>query len=641
MSHPCNAGCRTVATCLVWAAGVVVSAGGARGQAGDLAGGQDGRRPVNAESAPAAPAALSAEPPSPAACLSAFHAMEKWVRAWSVPAEAQAVDPEGTAGVCVTLRLAGVSGRVLTRSVVMASGSNKGRTLWEAARRALAEADPKMPVEKDATRGEQLREVAARVLIDVQFAGAGVPLDAASYDEAARRFSPGREGVLARVRGENDEMVSAVFPGQQLSMALGAARAVEVAVGGLKLPPVALSELRDKHGMSLQKFAVRHVAQESAGDAPVILFRGSSLVPLAAMSSEGMREFAGAMADHLQSHVWRGAEAFGLRGSYNPLTDVYSPPVAGAREQAVAALALLEFARFGGASPERARSAAGAAAKIVDDLTVVVPPETDPATKPVDAAAWLIADAELSNAGTMVAADGAREQRTVAFRARALAGVRAAFTPPDAWGEGLTPGERAMVALALAVTAGDEAARDTAKSAVRSLFRSTEPGQLVALMPWLGRAEVALVNETEAVPSAEALRQLRTLCWGAQLAAGAVPDDPDFAGGIAFAGGGAGGPALPTWQTLRPLAWMAEMLGDPRLTSKEEVRDEVLRLLNGLRFARQLAVDPSVSHMFRDHGRARGGIRLSLWDQTVSVDATSMGLIAVSRALRSADLRSK
>lgn len=635
MSHPRNVRRRRGTTSLlllVGVGGLLAVAGGGFGQETPKA-----FTPNETQKAP-----LSAEPPPPAACLAAFHAMESWVRAWGVPGEAQAIDPEGTAGVCVTLRLAGVSGRVLTRSVVMANAVNAGRTLWEATRRALAEADPKLPVQKDATRAEQVREVAARVLVDVQFAGAGVPLDAASYDEAARRFSPGREGVLAKVRAENDEAVSAMFPGQQLSMALGAARAVEVAVGGLKLPPVALSELREKHGMSLQKFAVRHVAQQSAGEAPVILFRGASLVPLAAMSSEGLREFAEAMADHLQSHVWRGNEAFGLRGSYNPLTDTYSPPVAGAREQGVAALALLEFARFGGASEARARAAGAAAAKVLDDLTVVTPPEQDPGAKPVDAAAWLVAYAALLDAKDIVAADAGRDARFGAFRARAVASVRGVFVAPDAWDETLSPGERAMAALAMALAADDDAGRSGASAAVRSLFRSTEPAQLVALMPWLGRAELALLgSSSDAVPSAEALRQLRTMCWDAQLAPASVPDDPDFAGGIAFAGSGAGVPAMPTWQTLRPVAWLAEMLGDPRLTSDEEVRDEVLRLLGSLRFARQLAVDPSVSHMFRDPGRARGGVRLALWDQTASLDATSMGLIGVCRALRSADARSK
>ena len=77
------------------------------------------------------------------------------------------------------------------------------------------------------------------------------------------------------------------------------------------------------------------------------------------------------------------------------------------------------------------------------------------------------------------------------------------------------------------------------------------------------------------------------------------------------------------------------MLGDKRLTHDDEVAGELASTRTSLRFVRQLAVDDAVMHMFRDAQRAKGGIRLALWDQTLTLDASSMGLLCATEVLRS------
>lgn len=580
-----------------------------------------------------------APPPKAADCLAAFNAVEPWVRRWEVPTEPVAIDPPGTAGVCVTLRLPGAAGRLLARAAVMSTPETKGSALWRAMKQAREEADGRLPLEKDATRGERLAEMAARVLIDIQFAGESVPLAGETLDDAAAQLNPGRDGVIARITGEGGGRSEAVFPASQLALNINPAKAIEVAIGQLKLPPIELKDLKAKAGLSLHRFAVSHLAQSGSGEGPEFLFRGGRVVPAGDVNGAGLRAFGGDLAGHIASHRWRGsADVYGLRGNYNPLTDVYAPPVAGAREQAVAALALGVWAGTPGITAQSRDDAALLAREILEKLTVVAKPEEDPLASAVDAAAWVIADAALPAMPAAATVDAEISARVDSFRARARGVVWGVFDPVAGW-PGVKP-EHAMVALAMVRSIGTDDQRAAASRAVRELFAKTSAGELPAYMPWLGWAEVGLAPDaTAAVPAAEALRQHRDACRTFQLTADDVGrDNPDFAGGLVFSRAGAG---LPTWQTLRPLAFLCTMLGDARLTSAEELAKEMSMVSASLRFARQLAADRSVGHMFREPARANGGVRAVLWEQTVSLDATSMALISVSETLKAAAARAK
>ncbi|MFN7440371.1 MAG: hypothetical protein ACK5TV_09295, partial [Phycisphaerales bacterium] len=94
---------------------------------------------------------------------------------------------------------------------------------------------------------------------------------------------------------------------------------------------------------------------------------------------------------------------------------------------------------------------------------------------------------------------------------------------------------------------------------------------------------------------------------------------------------------LPTWQAARPIAFIATMLGDPRLTAPDERSRELVRLLTSLRFLRQLQADDSTAWMQALPGSARGGIRSAPWDQRMPVDATAITLMAITESIRSLD----
>jgi hypothetical protein len=214
--------------------------------------------------------------------------------------------------------------------------------------------------------------------------------------------------------------------------------------------------------------------------------------------------------------------------------------------------------------------------------------------------------------------------------------VRGAFEAGKGFAPSVPPGARGLVAWALvriARDSGEVGDRGAAEAAVRATYTGTEAEMLVGQMPWLGWAELELDGDGE-VPAAVALRDLRDQMWEHQVRpADLGPDDADLAGGIVFTKGRS---PLPAWNTARPLAFAATMLGDPRLTTAQERALELVRVVEGLRFLRQLTVDEPGTFMFKGPAkRTVGGVKAAPWDIRMPPDATSLSLLTVCEALRS------
>ncbi len=565
--------------------------------------------------------------PSASDSLKAYQALDGWIRAWAVPGEAQRLDPAGARGTLVTLRLGGL---VLGRGSRM---SEDGLSLWRAAREAWTEADRGMPFERDALRESNVADASRRVQIEVQFAGELTPLLGETFEVAAASLSPGLDGVAARI-GERTE---GMFPGVALATGAGPGEALRVAVGRLGLPPVELGKLIGSHGVVVYRFGVRSLAQLAPGGAPIFTYRGGRIVGLGEVTAAGLRAAAGAIAGNIMSHGWPGEEPHGLLGDYLPLEDRYEPLIAPPVGQALAAFALIRYATAPGIPEGEAARLLRFAGEIVERLTIVTRDEADPLASAVDAGMWLIARRALEEASPGVG-EGSRPE----FRGQAVARVRATF---DGAGGGWTasaPGTgRGVLACALAYESRRPEAGslgDEARRAVRAVYRETDRAGLVAELPWLPWADLALALVPNDLPSATALRELRETTWTFQVTerdAGA--EFADMTGGILFT---RTRNTLPTWHSLRPLAFFASALGDSRLTDEGEVREQALALRRSLRFLLQLMVDDSNVWLFRDRGRCFGGVRSALWDQTCGLEAASLALLTVSETLRSTAARS-
>jgi hypothetical protein len=126
---------------------------------------------------------------------------------------------------------------------------------------------------------------------------------------------------------------------------------------------------------------------------------------------------------------------------------------------------------------------------------------------------------------------------------------------------------------------------------------------------------------------------MRDLVWKFQMTdedAGA--EGPDLVGGIVFT---SSSELLPTSQSLRPLAFLATMMGDARLTDASERPMQVAKMLRSLRFVRQLAMDEAACHAAANPSMALYGVRAAAWDMRQSPEATSLALLTVCNALES------
>lgn len=475
-------------------------------------------------------------------------------------------------GARVTLRL---RGRVVGRGVAIGRGAS---TLPDAARLAIDQARGELVTVNDAGAQERARLEAGSLAIALELAGAPVPIEEPTYTLISASISPGTEAVAVRLGAQAD----AVFPLEMLATGQQAGSAASRIISQLTGDPLAGGrqpiDLMTEANAGFFRLKTTAVAQPAAGAAPIVLYRGGRLVELPDIASTwALRSFALELASWLMRHEDAGA--------YLPTNG----SVIEAQTEASAGLRAFALAR---------------ASTVLDDG--------------IDAEA-IHEQVAAMNPGTSVGG-------ALVGVARHELGLEPRFVPADPGDVGRV--ERALVGFALARTGESESARELL-STVRSVENAS---QYVGLMPWFGWAERELAGEGE-IPSAVALRQLRGIVTDFQLtAADAGADNLDLVGGVVFTSGAL---PLPTWQTARPMAFLATMLRDPRLTEPTERDEELASLLNALRFLRQLSATESEGFMYREPAEAAGGVRAATWDQTMSTDATAMTLLTVLETLES------
>lgn len=588
---------------------------------------------------------VRADRPTSAETFQVYQTLESWLRTNSIPErtsprEQRAIDPRNCTGAAVVLRL---SGTVIGRAEVI---SENRTAVWEAATEAWKAAYPRLidGIPNDALYEDRLRDRLARMTIDLQLSGSLVPLTAETYSGAAILVNPGRQGVAARV----GERFSAVFPSAILTFQSTAEasfdpseRALRIAVTRLGLLPVDLAVIRRSDPVTLYRFDVVHLAQIKPGLPPSFLVRGGRLVSDAAVNTANLKQAADSAAEYLIQLEWPGEEPLGMLGDYRASANRFDPYISGPREQAMAAFALARYGASGSTAPARSAHASSFAAHVLDELTRVVGEEVDPRMDPAALASWVMAWAQIESMGAVI--EPLKRDHLARYASGAVEHLLGEQATQSL--ERLGPGALALRAYALARASdaleGDfaERARDLARSEVRRLFREVPAAQLISAMPWLGWAEIHLASNAERIPSDIALRELRETVWDFQVdAISAGVEDADFVGGIVFARGST---QLPTWQSLRAVALMTSMLGDERLTDQDELFRQITPLIRSLRFLMQLSVSDAEGHMYPAPSRAIGGLRLSTWDQTVSVDATSLGLLVLVEMLDALAKRSE
>lgn len=548
--------------------------------------------------------------PETANAMRAGTIVQEWVRSWSVEGDA----PEAL-GVAVILRR---GGRVVAQAVSFADPTTN---LDRATRLAMVRALKEKPAASDASHGADLT-------VELELAGTLVPLDGDSDVALALGVSPGLDGVAVRL----GDRVAARFPSQMRmngTTASEAARALvsevaDDATRGLDTIP----DLRDA-GYAFYRFRTVDLVQASPGTGLIFAHRGGRLIDASEIDSPRLRQMADGMARHLSGRLWPGVEPYGLMGTLDPLTGRVEARAESPAAQALAASALLRYARTAGIDPAVRDTAIATATEILRELAIVAEGETEPWSNPADAAATIVALVDAAQPGRN-AELGIMYDRCVARVTPAYDPRARVFTddvPESAWG---------LIALALVrLSADGSVSPELAQGAVRAAFRFTPPERLVGQLPWLGWAELESTAPGEPVPSAPTLIETRRLIFAHQLDASTLgPDDRDLAGGIVFTSGTT---PLPTWQAVRPLPFLADMLADPRLTSgsltEGEASSELAHLLASIRFVHQLCAGQVEGCSYPRPARAAWGVRMALWDQRMSIEATALGLESVCRTI--------
>ncbi len=562
-------------------------------------------------------------PPGADDAFAALTQVQAWLDQWRVPSD-------NVDGVFVPAPAASVEVRLDGRLIGRGSSATVP-TCLNAARLALDEARTRLPVRNDALLEQNLAEHARRAAISLELAGGFVPLRARSIEAINLEAQMGVEGIAVRIGSR----VEAMFPSMMLSTRTTPGMAASILIRKLRpdVVPFVADEaeglvpddlIRDGTAI-VYRFHTIHVAQPTPGRPATVLTRGGHVVELSQITSDTLVEMATRMARNLIDRRWPEGEALGMVGTVHPGTGRSEPIVASAYEQAMAAAALRRFAQMRGVGPRAASDAEAAAIAILADLAVI---------ESVEAAPW--DDAAASAMCIIAATQGERpmdlDARAEAMLDRCAQTVRAAFNMDTGFAPDLPAAARGDVALALTRLALETDAPDDlelAHGAIRRSLIDAGPGGLPMLLPWIGFAEVELAGAGAGdgeIPAAIALRDARDLVWEHQMTPADVDDDTrDFMGGIVFT---RTGNMVPNWQSAKPIAFLAHMLGDDRLTEPDERGTEIIRMVRAMRFLRQLMADRYTGYRYANPTKATGGVRSSLFDDRMPAPATALSLMA-------------
>lgn len=585
------------------------------------------------------PALSAQDMPPPDRAIAAHEAVRAWVTAWTVPQTGDGAEElPAVWGATVTLRL---DGRVLARGSAYTLDAPDPDAVRRAATAAIREARAKVQVDNDALAEENLAQIAARVTVSLELYDRSVPIPNAELALPLAGSSPGAEALVVSLRheaaGEAAQTTERVLvSGTDAQLTRGVDPARELAAMASELTGDGATALRPigellELGFRFARAPTLHLAMPYENAAPVFLDRGARRIGSEEVRTPSLRRMADGVAGHLRGRVWPGIERYGLSGDLQAVTGTASPVIAPPFEQALVATALLRHAQIS-TGTDTGRASGEAALSILRDLALVEPGEESPWDRPTAAAMCVAALARLD--------PDTRESDSEiqALQARVLDVLGQSFDTERGFTDTIPGAAKGLVAWALvrAGTLDPAFTRDRADAAVRATFRDTPQGQLVAQMPFLVWAELELHPEGP-VPSGAVLAQARDVVWDHQVRPGDLRSiDRDLSGGIVFTRGRS---VLPTWQSMRPLAALATMMGDERLTpgspTSGEVPGELLRVTEGLRFVRQLAMTGEGMYLARRHDQAMWGLRPALWEPRLSLEAGAMALLTTCETLDS------
>ncbi len=428
-----------------------------------------------------------------------------------------------------------------------------------------------------------------RLCLELELAGPRHPLVGGTLAAAARRLSPGLDGV-AIVRGES---IAMALPGRLLSTGTadrGAGVLIRL-LDELGLPPQDLPDLRRLDSVRLERFETLRLGQSTAGELPITRSRLGPLVLRRPLPDDDFRGLASSLATRLKG--WQPppdpsnpeVERPWL-GDFDPIAGSHEPLEAPLSDRLMAVWAL---SRAGAASPP-------------------LPPPTD-----FDDASITPLEIDLALLAT---ANDSDDEAVAAWVALALDPSPAEPGRPQS---GLLARRAAALGSCPSAQVSDqrfEASYHDAWASCSSL------SDILAAFDWLCLAEAAWWHRLgEPGPRIESLRAVRDSLLARQI------DDPtgDLDGSIPLRGVA---DEVSDARCLRLLLGMAALRIVPDHDDVGRARAD--RGLAGLiRFLRQLQVTPEEAADLPNGRPAEAGVQAGPADPRQPLIATAVALIAV------------
>jgi len=606
----------------------------------------------------------------------AYHLVQGWVRAGAVPADDDLLSAPltGVFGVYVTLR---DDGRLMGRGVayrpdlvdtidIEGPPVDMARLLAQAAREAMQGLQTRHQ-EDAAEHGirdpelidQTLTDLLERIKVDVQI-GYGlesIVLPAAGEPDAVlAQFVPGYHGL--RLSGPLMPTGDLVWPGNALARNSSPRSQLVQLLTRQGYEPDDLALIARPAGPQLQRFRVIHYVQAGPGQPPRALVRGNIDIPPRALDGRAIAGIAERIARHLDGkYEVLNDGVMVMRGPFHPSASRIDPQLATVEQGALACFAVMAQAATTQAQrpgDRLSRTRAERTLKVIDTLAPAVLPEVGPPNA-IGTALLLLA---LSESPVQVDAE-LRDDLGNALMAMRQPNGRYLVRP-----EGFRRGPEddgiagrateAVITAALAAwyTQTDRPRADVREAVWQSMNelvqanQDDEQGTRLADLTWLSiayhRAGTEIANATDDAQAREKLAAIQAffadqvqLLIDQQVQGKPLFGPDDISGGYVTRQGPPGSAPDPSWESAMPLSVVAAALRDPDIVPADQVFGPMLSAQLGARFTAQLLITDNNAYYVRDTLAASGGVRRSLWDNTLDLDCSAMSLVALSELQRS------
>ncbi|MEM9416542.1 MAG: hypothetical protein AAGA29_13865 [Planctomycetota bacterium] len=600
----------------------------------------------------------------------AFHLVQGWVRAGRVPGdEALPSAPlTGVFGVYVSLRH---DGRLMGRGVALrpdlgdtvdAEGPSVdvAKLLAQATRSALREverAQRRRAVELSITDEDlfeqSLRTLHGELLVDVQIGHHLVSISLPANgpaDAVFAQFVPGFHGL--RMTGALMPDGDLIWPGNALMRNTSPRSQLVQLLDRQGFEDEDLVDVARPAGPRLERFEVVHFLQAGPNQPPRQLIRGNVVVPRRALDTQGLNGIVERIARHMDGKIdVLNDGTLVLRGPYHPSYDRIDPGLARLRQGSLACFAMLvqsKSAQQRSPGDRLSRVRGDRALRVAQSLVPMAIPEQGK-VQPVSAALLLLALCE----SPVPVDEDLRDALGEALMSLHLA--EGGFREPGEYGD--QPGEvarvsratQAVVTAALAswyttMSEADPTVRRVVWRSMNELVaanRNDPDGARLADLTWLsvaysraGRQIAGAMQEDDAQDKLAEMQaffaEQMELLIDQQVQGVPLMGPDDVAGGYVTHNGILGAAPDPTWESAMPLAVIATVLRDEAIVEPNDIFGPLLSAQLGARFVAQLLITDANAYYLRDVQAASGGVRRSLWDNTLDLDCSSMALIALS-----------